>query len=76
MDEQSARVEDAIREAQRIREAFNDITSVQDKALLAHFGIAEETGSNTDDTDAEISAPTEFDSKLTAELTALQKSSL
>ena len=71
MNERSARVENAIGEAQRIHEAYDDITTIQDKALLAHFGIAEETGSSTEDTDAdtdaENSASLQDQPKLTAD---------
>ena len=41
MTERAARVEEAMCEAQKIRETFDEIANIQDKALLAHFAMEE-----------------------------------
>ena len=55
MTERSSRVEEVISEVQRIREAVDDIANIQDKALLASFGITQSSneGSSDDDTEPE-----------------------
>ena len=47
MAERSARVEKAIVEVQQIRETVEDIARIQDKALLASFGVSHESSDSS-----------------------------
>lgn len=46
MDKRIVVVEESLSEAQRIREAVNDLAQSQDKALLQMYGIVDETNSS------------------------------
>ena len=48
------RVENALREPKEVREALENIASIQEKALLRSFGIKFESDSFTDDDESEI----------------------
>lgn len=76
MIERSAGVEKAITEAQKIRETVEDIACVQDKALLATFGIQESSDSSSSDTeDTEIVSANQK-SKPSADIVDLCKKNL
>ena len=58
----------SLAKAVRIREAIDDIARMQDRSLLANFGITNETSTSSSDEDSETTArscdsiPPEFDS--------------
>ena len=54
LSKRKERVEHALREAKEIREALEDIASIQEKALLRSFGIEVESDSSTEDDESEL----------------------
>jgi len=47
MSQSASKVEETIHDARKIREAIQDISAIQDEALLMQFGLVEQEGSSS-----------------------------